>query len=162
VPIWNILSYQLFNPQFEPRTVKRQKTNPFIAPIEQAQSSLVCKVYLVDSKNLVNRWRRVVVPSSTYCQAVVDIIVESFSIPRMYVHVYVVAAWLLLELSFEKRKVLNAHPRFMPRGSSLINVCSKVGPQRYASRTLRLNESNESIVMVSTEKRKTCYACTLL
>jgi hypothetical protein len=68
--------------EFEPRTVKRQKTNPFIAPIEQAQSSLVCKVYLVDSKNLVNRWRRVVVPSSTYCQAVVDVIIESFNIKR--------------------------------------------------------------------------------
>jgi len=64
------------------RTVKRQKTTTlhFIAPIEQAQNSFVCKVYLVDQKNLVNRWRRIVVPSSTYWQAVVDVLVDSFSI----------------------------------------------------------------------------------
>lgn len=64
------------------RTVKRQKTStlPFIAPIEQAQNSLVCKAYLVDQKNLVNRWRRLVVPSSAYCQAVVDVLVDSFNI----------------------------------------------------------------------------------
>jgi len=67
---------------FEPRTVKRQKTTPFIAPIEQAQNSFVCKVYLSDSGGLANRWRRVVIPSSTYCQAVVDILVGSFNIER--------------------------------------------------------------------------------
>jgi len=67
--------------QFEPRTVKRQKTTPFIAPIEQAQNSLVCKVYLTD-RGAPNRWRRIVIPSSTYCQAVVDILVESFNIER--------------------------------------------------------------------------------
>jgi len=66
---------------FPPLSPKR-KREALVADISEAQSSLVCKVYLVDSKNLVNRWRRVVVPSSTYCQAVVDIIVESFSIER--------------------------------------------------------------------------------
>jgi len=68
--------------QFEAlRTVKRQKTTTsFIAPIEQAQNSLVCKVYLVDQRNPVNRWRRLVVPSSAYCQAVVDVVVDSFHI----------------------------------------------------------------------------------
>jgi hypothetical protein len=68
--------------EFEARTVKRQKTTTFIAPIEQAQNSLVCKVYLVDRSSLVNRWRRLVIPSSTYCQTVVDIIADSFNIER--------------------------------------------------------------------------------
>jgi len=59
-------------------TPKRKRET--VTTDKEAQNSLVCKVYLVDQKNLVNRWRRLVVPSSTYCQAVVDVLVDSFSI----------------------------------------------------------------------------------
>jgi len=45
-------------------------------------NSLVCKVYLVDPTGFHNRWRRVIVPSSAYCQSTIDLIADSFQIKR--------------------------------------------------------------------------------
>lgn len=65
-----------------PPVIPKRKREALVTDNKEAQNSLVCKVYLLDRRSLVNRWRRLVVPSSTYCQAVVDIIVNSFNIER--------------------------------------------------------------------------------
>jgi len=68
---------------YSPETTPKRKREAMATDSnKEAQNSLVCKVYLVDQRNLVNRWRRLVVPSSTYCQAVVDVVVDSFRIER--------------------------------------------------------------------------------